>query len=1521
QTHASATTPAPGLGEGPADVNLLTYLRAFENVAGQADASYNRLLYGSFANPLPSELQGAEGRYGELHRGVLSAFDLPAPGVNNVHDPYSAVVNHDYRNWRRRFGSPPDMRAINRLGVGVDGNMLHSSFSRLSPASFLGIPLDRDVQKDNPYEFNGSVTRKLFDGAGGLYYEDRPFTAAELEMLLRFRDADVSQVVNTPTVSNPTGLENRLLELMQLSLDPNTLNGRRVQGQLTTHSADSSAPNIRWTQDMLEAARTAQYLQDLIDAAPSPSIVDLLRFRIAQANGPGVDADQLTNASLVAGYGYLLAPDLLSGTRMDLNRPFGNNRDEVIGNSANGVIDEGHNLNMGAGPPPSPIPSAEPEITGEANTDGLVQTVYDLASEGADLIAAGLPGEAAKYSQFLNLQLTDANYDGVLGNRSHLARHDYARQLFCLMMVLKDPHFRFTDGSGLEPSDGAALPMIPNPTTRPPNYPTYLPEYTVQRLAQFCANSVDYLDRDSIMTAFEYDADPFTDNDGDGITWDVDGDIATQEPVETRRVVWGLEKPAMVLSETWAFHDNRTRDTEDEGGPGNGEFVQPLGADVDFDQTRMPQGSLFIELYCTVSGIVPAELRPQLGVPWRNTQRTPENVVDLSRLAPAPAVPDDPTTTTIDERAPHPVWRLIIGDRNQLISDSIDTNPVGSQRPTFDADLNALIQRGSSVQPLPSPAASDISRVVWLTSRDAYEAVTATLPTGPLRPEDAQDHVYYSDLQWANRPPANQVDLGNQLNWDFTDADTLEAEMRMFHVAPQQYAVIGPRVRTKIGHSWPDPATPDKTFETVIQLLDPRNPLTTPALQDALGFGRAKAPDIIFNDADSTTYVSPPWAANRVVRRPVGIVINGPRIDDGDGRARGRGLSISEPPPPALDVGNPSTVATYYNQPNSNPGPRTLDNFDEYTDPFDVPLDMPSEGGVSALLLQTDIYQDWQDESLFLQRLANPLVPYHPIYNPYITLDMMQLDLSVYNGEEDLAHPRQDPPRIAVSRQKTGELLIDGSLVPQQSHWGPVTAADYLGVSDARDNRVVLHSLGHVNGLYDGVGLNTSVVNDHFLTTGNSVVNEALSTDAVFGPSLAEHIALALAAETNPIADERIGDLQPFYLNILALAQEQTLSTFPTGPGGIFVGAAVGPNQERSPAFTWNNRPFISALDLLNVPGSPPDRLMRDFSVRGMTGTRYGDQLLNIAPFRHLFPFFQEFDPNPSAGLPTPPRSNFHHLFEYVHVPSRFPESQKVLTPAVSGTPVNFESLPLHPPFNKLSQFREPGKINLNNMQDTGEGFAAATNDEIDPAISDLAYNSVNAFRAMRQSRKGFGAIPGPAAPPEMDLEFNPAEPSFFARPFKGYSESDIDETYLRREPGGQQPLLAARTVTDPSPTGVKLGSNPVPPERDGDRHAYLRHEPFNKLGNIMTTRSNVYAVWITVGFFEVTPAPAAGGLSPSRELYPDGLMLGHELGLTDGSIVRHRMFGIIDRSRPTAFVRGFDYNAKETVLLKRIIE
>lgn len=153
---------------------------------------------------------------------------------------------------------------------------------------------------------------------------------------------------------------------------------------------------------------------------------------------------------------------------------------------------------------------------------------------------------------------------------------------------------------------------------------------------------------------------------------------------------------------------------------------------------------------------------------------------------------------------------------------------------------------------------------------------------------------------------------------------------------------------------------------------------------------------------------------------------------------------------------------------------------------------------------------------------------------------------------------------------------------------------------------------------------------------------------------------------------------------------------------------------------------------------------------------------------------------------------------------------------------------------------------------------------------------------------------------------------------------------------------------------------NPVPlfsgaalePSLDTERNATTRFSPIQRLSSQATTRSNCYAVWITVGFFEVKPArederivrkyridpnDTSEGDSdgdgvfdtfPSETQrdfffrnYPDGWTLGQELDLDTGQNQRHRGFYLVDRTRPVAFRPGEDANVAETILLRRRIE
>ena len=83
-------------------------------------------------------------------------------------------------------------------------------------------------------------------------------------------------------------------------------------------------------------------------------------------------------------------------------------------------------------------------------------------------------------------------------------------------------------------------------------------------------------------------------------------------------------------------------------------------------------------------------------------------------------------------------------------------------------------------------------------------------------------------------------------------------------------------------------------------------------------------------------------------------------------------------------------------------------------------------------------------------------------------------------------------------------------------------------------------------------------------------------------------------------------------------------------------------------------------------------------------------------------------------------------------------------------------------------------------------------------------------------------------------------------------------------------------------------------------------------MGNLVTTRSSVFAVWITVGYFEV---------DADGSLRNDASGGGVEWGRITGESVRSRGFFLVDRSIPVAFEPGKNHNVDRAVLVKSLID
>ena len=291
-------------------------------------------------------------------------------------------------------------------------------------------------------------------------------------------------------------------------------------------------------------------------------------------------------------------------------------------------------------------------------------------------------------------------------------------------------------------------------------------------------------------------------------------------------------------------------------------------------------------------------------------------------------------------------------------------------------------------------------------------------------------------------------------------------------------------------------------------------------------------------------------------------------------------------------------------------------------------------------------------------------------------------------------------------------------------------------------------------------------------------------------------------------------------------------------------------------------------------------------------------------------------------------------------VPSRFANSQlQIPANLAEGSQSYFNT-----PFNRISRFRESGRMNLNTMTSADELFGLM-NIYFSPVEVNSQMNPVF-WDKFARSRRGDGtgnAVSSANAPNTAQqtltnmFQINAKMPSRFMQPYRtpggasltppGFEPArEADVTLLRPDPdSANRPLFEIDDYlmgSNSSATGSVTPDQFKYASMDFNRNSYFRYQALQKMGGAFSTHSNVFAIWITVGFFEVLPATnpnlkdAAGNL-----VYPDGFQLGQELGSDSGNITRHRAFYIFDRSIPVGFVRGQDINQDKATLLKRFIE
>ena len=943
-------------------------------------------------------------------------------------------------------------------------------------------------------------------------------------------------------------------------------------------------------------------------------------------------------------------------------------------------------------------------------------------------------------------------------------RQMYARHLYCLMMLLRNGNKYDTDLDG-------------TPTQAE----------TARLFAQWAVNVVDFRDPDSIMTRFEYDIDPF---DANG--WSVDGDPNTPVAPADGGVVWGCERPELLLTETIVGHDRRTEDLDDD--PSKHKTTDAVNKDDDYDQRLLPQGWAFIELYN----------------PWydRGTGGNP-NVYDHK---PSEIYANGGVDISKVNNGGSPVWRMIVlrsddgvthsrvdpdSPQPDAITMGLNGNPsITVDRTIYFADLNAggVIQPGGAVGEVYFPSGS-IPRVPIAAGRYAVIGSSGTVDNA------AGTYTTY---------------IGRR-----TDAST-GFDPALLNLPMTRRIVLNPTAQT-------------------VQVLDNRN---------------AGA-----NDVNAADFQS-------VVALPVDSVMRG-------GASAPQSFNITEPingylanPPPAPSVWQP-------------PGPNDEGHFSPSADaPFDV------NRGAEYQFLATDATKP-NFRTVCLQRLANPLLPWHPVINPYMTIDKSCMDVLPYNGVTDDAAD----PQLGGGIKNLQSFQRGGRFLPTD----PEAVTGYTTPAPT----------GYFRRLWQQ--------EDPFVDyplTGDS------PTEAGTGP----HYQPRPLFQTLGYLNKRYHP----YFDATAPAIYRGAPSFqdPTG--------AIAPPF---PYFPFNNRPFNNPMELLQVSCWHSSKVLENHGFEKSAPVSANwinlyqpiNPLYPNSPYGHLLNFFNtSTNPNGASNA-----AEIGRLLDYVETRTPYISTEKYYNPA---PPVNFAGDPntpagYRPPFNYLSRFREPGRININTIFDDNVWNAAVRGF---PGMCSLAPPEGDNGLFLSHlvlSRQGYGQSGADI------LQHNPAYPSLFSDPFRTADSADMMPpvpAQLRRSPadGG----LLRRDLNQYPPTVPPMtdaarplfASDNTLPYQDASRNAYFRYQGLQKIGNLFSTNSNCYAVWITVGYFEVEANDADNNSNTPAQIdaaHPDGLRLAQEVGVDEGNVKRHRAFFIIDRSIPVGYEPGHRHNTDKAVLLKRFIE
>jgi hypothetical protein len=316
-----------------------------------------------------------------------------------------------------------------------------------------------------------------------------------------------------------------------------------------------------------------------------------------------------------------------------------------------------------------------------------------------------------------------------------------------------------------------------------------------------------------------------------------------------------------------------------------------------------------------------------------------------------------------------------------------------------------------------------------------------------------------------------------------------------------------------------------------------------------------------------------------------------------------------------------------------------------------------------------------------------------------------------------------------------------------------------------------------------------------------------------------------------------------------------------TGPGVVNSANAatwpLAPAPGNYPAFNWlphMDRQLVSPMELLQVSGYRPHELTQQFNFGNNLGSHQAPWLSQASRLYRFFEFTQTHprQAGTAGQLRVPGKLNINNVWDFA--------TFQALCDAQAGAGYHFSAADVQNIWNNLIAIRNPDTETLTELSSTGT----------------------------------LTTVPGENYPSGRSQWFMPLSAGWTA----------AGDTQYPRALGYANGLGIGNTLLQPFGAITPIPNRLL--EAPGDSaatHPYQRYELLNKIFNNLTTRSNCFAVWCTLGFFEVNQVDATGRI-----------YLGQELGRAENKHVRHRMFAIVDRSAFQSVTTGANITAPATV-------